>query len=568
MTAGDERSFHEEQPAIVAPAQPIVVDGNDEKRPIDELPTVSDEKAASVKQARTYSTLGKAVRAFTIVVLLVYLIWAWVVSPQLIAPWAVAIIFIILKLALHYVPNSVLIAPFNRFFGVLYAPYGRLAPRVQIAVLAAVPILIGIISIAVIGTTDNGTVAERIRSFIGMFCIIYIVYRCSRKRSAVAWNTVATGILLQFVLGLLVLKTKAGRDFFTTISHLVSGFLEFALTGCAFLFTKDICVPNMFVTSVLPAVLFFCSFIQIVYYLGGMQWLVLKFAWVMVRMMNTSGSESVVAAASPFVGQGESALLVQPFIEFMTQSELHQTMTSGFATIAGSVLIAFLGMGMDPAALISSCIMSIPCSLALSKLRLPETEESLSKGKVTVPPRKEQEANVLHAAANGAAQGVTLILLIAGSLLCIISLYNMLNFIVAQLFFLLGYTIDIRTILKYLFSPFPFFMGVPFGDILKISDLLGLKMIMNEFVGFGQLQTISGRDTKNPQPSEISQRSFLICIYALCGFANFSSIGIQIGCLGAMAPTRRDDLARLALSAMLTGTMCTYCSACIAGILL
>jgi len=316
----------------------------------------------------------------------------------------------------------------------------------------------------------------------------------------------------------------------------------------------------IFAVGVLPGILFFTSCIQILYYWGAMQWIVKKFAWIMVRLMDTSGSESVVAAASPFVGQGESALLVKPFIDDMTTSELHSTMCSGFATIAGSVLIAYISLGVDPQALITACVMSTPCSLAVSKIRYPETQESLSKGKVRIPESEDKDSNFLHAAANGAAQGVQLVALIVGTLIAVISLLALFNGLLTWFARFLGFEVlTLDMIARYIFVPFAWLMGVPSGEVLEVGGLLATKMFVNEFVAYSNFTAVK---------ASLSLRAQLLTTFSLCGFANFASIGVQIGCISAMAPKRKPDLARLAMSAMLCGTMSTFMTATIAGMLL
>jgi len=336
--------------------------------------------------------------------------------------------------------------------------------------------------------------------------------------------------------------------------------LEFSSRGAAFVLGEELIKQHIFAITVLPGVLFFASFISILYYIGAMQWVVRKFAWLMVRLMDTSGAESVVAAASPFVGQGESALLVRPFLSSMTDSELHSTMCSGFATIAGSVLMAFIALGVDAQSLITACVMSTPCSLVVAKLRHPETETSISKGQVAIP--ESEESNVLHAAANGAAQGVHLVGLIAGTLIAIISLLALVNSLLRWVGGYFGYAeLTLVIIVRYLFVPFAFFIGIPTKDIMQASALMAEKMFVNEFAAFMDLATLK-------KAGSLTVRGQLLSTFALCGFANFASIGIQIGCIGAMAPERKGDLARLAFSAMLCGTMSTFMTATIAGILL
>ncbi|KAJ9081097.1 hypothetical protein DSO57_1018256 [Entomophthora muscae] len=400
-----------------------------------------------------------------------------------------------------------------------------------------------------------------VNHFSEIAVFIALVAATSRNFKRINWHTVATGILLQLLVGLFVMKTEVGSNAFTFISSMASKLLSFAKLGSRFVFGEAVADAQVFAAIVLPAVLFFASFVQILYYIGVMQWIITKSAFFFNFVMNTTVCESVVAAASPFVGMGESALLVKPFLVDMTRSELHQVMTSGFATIAGSVLMAFIGMGLDPKSLITSCVMSIPCSLALSKMRFPEIEESKTKN-IVAHDGEERESNVLHAAANGAAQGVTLCLLIAGTLLAVTSLIALANALLGLLGSYLGYDkLTLELIGSYLFWPFAWLVGIPSRDCLKIGELLATKLFTNEFIAYDNLQAISKK-------SEITNRSIVLSTYALCGFANFASIGIQVGCLGAMAPTRKRDLAELALSSMITGTICTFVSAAIAGLLI
>ena len=298
-----------------------------------------------------------------------------------------------------------------------------------------------------------------------------------------------------------------------------------------------------------------------------------KIAVATLHVMDCSGSEAVVAAASPFVGQGESALLVKPFVEYMTRSEIHATMTSGFATIAGSVLLAYISFGVDPNILLTSCVMSSPSSLLLSKMRYPETEESMTKGKVSIPPSKEKEANFLHAATNGAATGVQIILLIGGSVLAVISLFAAADAVVGFLFSMVDVydkvnplnkdgsvpQVTIKLMLSYIFYPFAWAMGISGNEARTAGQLLAEKMLINEFVAYLSLAAAK---------SSLSVRTFKIMSFALCGFANISSIGIQIGALGTIAPTRTKDFAQLALSAMLTGTISTWLTASVAAVIL
>jgi CNT family concentrative nucleoside transporter len=283
--------------------------------------------------------------------------------------------------------------------------------------------------------------------------------------------------------------------------------------------------------------------------------------------MRVSGAEAVVAAASPFIGQGESAMLIKPFVAHLTQAELHQVMCSGFATIAGSVLVAYINLGVNGQALISSCVMSIPASLAISKLRYPEEEETLTAGRVVIPDDDEhRSANAIHAFANGAWLGLKIAGMIVATLLCIIALVGLIDGLLTWWgrYINIGpgeYDLTLELILGYLFYPVAFLLGVPRnGDLLKVSRLIGIKVIENEFVAYAALQT-------DPQYQDLSLRSRLIATYSLCGFGNLGSLGTQIGVLSQIAPGRSGDVSRLAVSALISGIISTLTSASIAGLL-
>lgn len=279
--------------------------------------------------------------------------------------------------------------------------------------------------------------------------------------------------------------------------------------------------------------------------------------------MQVSGAEAVVAAASPFIGQGESAMLIRPFVPHLTLAELHQVMTSGFATIAGSVLVAYIGMGINPQALISSCVMSIPASLAVSKLRYPETEESLTAGHVVVPEDNEDSANALHAFANGAWLGLKIAGMIMSTLLCILALLGLINGLLSWWGRYLNINdppLTIELIVGYICYPIAFLLGVSRdGDLYKVAQLIGTKLIANEFVAYIRLQN-------EPEFQTLSDRSRLIATYALCGFANIGSLGTQIGVLSQVAPSRGGDVSKLAVSALIAGAISTLTSASVAGL--
>jgi CNT family concentrative nucleoside transporter len=355
---------------------------------------------------------------------------------------------------------------------------------------------LGTIAIFLIGTftspqSADNTQGNRAISLFGLLVFIFVFYCTSNNRAAINWHTVIVGMLAQFLLALFVLRSQTGYDIFNFIAFLATSLLGFAGDGTAFLLNADAFKLGWFIIYVIPPIIFFVAFVQLLYSWGWLQWAIGKFAFFFFWSMRVSGAEAVVAAASPFVGQGESAMLIRPFIPHLTDAELHQVMTSGFATIAGSVLAAYIQMGISPTALISSCVMSIPASLAISKLRFPETEESLTAGKVVIPESgEERPQNSLHAFGSGSWLGLKIGAMIVAALLCILSLLGLVN---GLLTWWGGYlnidSLTVQLILGYLFYPVSFLLGVQRDgdDVLKVGQLIGIKIVANEFVAVSAL---------------------------------------------------------------------------------
>ncbi|KAK9723374.1 hypothetical protein K7432_001983 [Basidiobolus ranarum] len=527
---------------------------DDEKKPKSEDP---EEKPTFYQRFRL------PIHIAAIAIYTGYMIAAWILHghktlvPSLL--WA----FVSLKVMFYHVPTSIVSKPIGWVFSQLIGFAMRFPSKIRWIV--SVVFTVAFIAGTTLGLPSGGghsSLTDRVRSLGGLCAFLLLLYATSTDRKRIRWATVIGGVLMQFILGLFILKTSVGYDIFNWISHLCTSLLEFSNIGLQFIVGDSAAKAPVFAATVLPAVLFFCAIVKIVYYFGGMQWIVKKVAWFMVRVMGTSGAESTVAAASPFVGMGESSLLVLPFLETMTKSELHSTMVSGFATISGSVLVGFISMGVDPQQLITSCVMSTPCGMAISKMRVPETEEPVTRGEVHIPESEDKESNFLHAAANGAAQGVHLVFLIAATVLAFMSLLALVNALLtwAGNFINIDH-LTLQLAMGYVFVPFIWLVGIPQVDCIKVSRLMATKMFVNEFVAFDQLMAME-------KTHSLLQRTQDLAIYCLCGFANFGSVGIQIGALGSMAPSRKQDLAELAFSAMLCGTMSTLMSATIAGMLM
>ena len=391
-----------------------------------------------------------------------------------------------------------------------------------------------------------------------------VAYGLSTSRKDIKWKTVLTGIALQLVFGLFILKTPIGESIFESARAMFQNVLNYTNEGSRFIF-GDLTDPSkfgfIFAFLVLPTIIFMSSLMSVLYHIGIMQKVVELAAKLMMKVMNTSGAESLSAAANIFVGQTEAPLVVKPFVDKMTNSELMALMTGGMATVAGGVLAAYVGMGIDAGHLLAASVMSAPAALAIAKLMVPETEVSETAGIVKADLPKTN-VNLIDAAATGAGEGLHLALNVGAMLLAFIALIALLNGMIGWFGGLIGFeNLSFELIIGYLFSPFAFVMGIPWDDCLQVGILLGKKTVVNEFVAYLDLQTAV-------KAGNISERATIISTYALCGFANFSSIAIQLGGIGGIAPSRRQDLARLGVKSLIGGTLACFMTACIAGLLI
>ncbi|MBU2568375.1 MAG: NupC/NupG family nucleoside CNT transporter [Elusimicrobia bacterium] len=412
---------------------------------------------------------------------------------------------------------------------------------------------------------------------LGVIFILLVAYLMSNNRKAIKWRVVSAGLLLQLIFGILVMRTTPGRMFFDVCNRVIIRLLSFTNEGSGFLFGtiisgKPVNMGFVFAFQVLPTIIFVSSLMSIAYYLGVMQKIVEIFARIFVKIMGTSGAESLSNSANIFVGQTEAPLLIKPYVSEMTNSELMTVMVGGFATVAGGVMAAYVGMLKDyipniAGFLLTASIMAAPAGLALSKMVYPETGEPKTKGMVKIPYTKT-DVNVIDAAANGASAGLTLAFNVGGMLLAFIALIAMLNFGFAFVgniinsVFGTSVSLSLQLILSWIFSPVAWLMGVPWQDCRIVGQFLGEKLVLNEFVAYLNMMKQLVVD-----PNLIGPKAKLIASFALCGFANFSSIAIQIGGIGGIAPDRRHDLAKLGLRAMVVGTLANLMTGTIAGIL-
>lgn len=474
-------------------------------------------------------------------------------------------LFLTIRLITFYVPTRPLLMMVNWVWVRTFIPFRNLIPEKFWVPLEGLCLVITVL-VATFATpeTPESLRKDRAVSFFGYVVIYFSFFLISNQKRRIRWHTIVWGMFLQFAIALFVLRTKAGYDFFTWISFLARKLLSFSGDGAAFLTSQSFVGEGWFIITTLCSVLFFIAFIHIWYYFGVIQWLVGKFAIGCYWLLRISGAESVVVAATPFVGQGESAVLVKPFMPHCTEAEIFQILTSGFSTVSGSVLASYIHMGVNLAALITSCVMSIPASVAASKLVHPETEESLTADRVVVPEDATEEAhNVIHAFSNGAVFGLNVALSMGANILCIIALVALINALLTYFGKFWGIPqLTLEQIMGYIFYPVAFLLGASRdGDLYKVGKLLGVKIIQNEFVAFQALNN-------SPEYMAMSNRSKILATYGLCGFSNLGSCGIQLGVLTTMAPTRRGTIAKYLLFTMLVGCFCTFTSAAVAGMLM
>jgi CNT family concentrative nucleoside transporter len=423
---------------------------------------------------------------------------------------------------------------------------------------------------AVLAAAAAALNAPKIQSLVGLLVILALAYSASTNKRSIDRRTVAWGLGLQILFALLVLKTTPGQELFQTLGQGINRLLDFANVGASFVFgplgnkeawpkiMTTVLGPEgaqygvIFAFQVLPTIIYIAALFAILYYLGVMQFVVRLFAIAMRRFMKASGAEALNVAASIFMGQTEAPLTIRPYLPSMTRSELMTVMTSGMAHISGGIMAAYILFGIEARHLLTAVIMTAPGTLMMAKIFVPEIEQPKTMGTVKLDVEKT-DVNIIDAAGRGTSEGLHLALNVGAMLISFLALVAALNAALG----LVG--LSLQQILGWAFAPLAWSMGVPWQDATTVGNLLGTRMVLNEFVAYSQL---------GPLKATLDPRSFTIATFALCGFANFSSIGIQIGGIGALAPNRRHDLARLGIRAMLAGTLANFVTATIAGFLL
>ncbi|MCS7183155.1 MAG: NupC/NupG family nucleoside CNT transporter [Thermoanaerobaculum sp.] len=405
---------------------------------------------------------------------------------------------------------------------------------------------------------------ERIAAAAGLVCFLTLAYLFSVNRRAVAWRTVLWGLALQVAVALLIIKVPWGFALFSFLAKVARRFLEFSDAGSRFVF-GDAFTEHFFAFKVLPTIIFVSSTMALLYYYGILQRVVEAIGWVMMRTMKTSGAESLCGAANIFVGQTEAPLFIRPYVARLTNSELHAVMVGGFATMAAGVLAVYIGFGIPAEHLLAASVMGAPAALVMSKLMFPETGEPETRGSAKTALERSW-VNPVDAAAAGATDGLKLALNVAAMLIAFLALLALVNGLLGLVGRAVGLpALSLELIFSYLFAPAAWLVGIPWSECGQVGVLLGKKTVLNEFIAYLDLKTIMEQGGVG---TPLSDRTVAIATYALCGFANIGSVAIQIGGIGALAPNRQQDLARLGLRALLAGTLANLANAAIAGILL
>jgi concentrative nucleoside transporter, CNT family len=407
----------------------------------------------------------------------------------------------------------------------------------------------------------------RYTGILGLLTMLALAYIFSTNRRAIRVKTVAWGLGLQITFAIFVLRIDYGRRAFQVIGDAANKALSYSFFGSEFVFgplgKQSSNIGFIFAFQVLPVVIFICALFAILYHIGVMQIVIRGMAWAMTRIMGASGAESLNVAASIFMGQTEAPVTIRPFLPELTRSELMTVMTSGMAHVSGSIMAAYFAFGAEPRHVLSAVIMTAPGTILVAKMLVPETEHPKTAGTVVMPQseeEKEKHENLLGAIARGTGDGLHMALNIGAMLIAFIALIHLVDGIMGGIHnHLVWFPASLEGILGVIFAPVAWVIGIPWRDCHIIGNLLGTRMVLNELVAFSML---------GPQRAALDPRSFTIATFALCGFANLSSVGIQIGGIGALAPNKRGELARLGIRAMLAGTMANLMSASIAGMLL
>ncbi|XP_034838351.1 uncharacterized transporter YutK [Maniola hyperantus] len=409
---------------------------------------------------------------------------------------------------------------------------------------------------------DTRHYPERLISLLGLSVLLLLAFVFSSSPGRINWRTVIMGLLIQFLFGVLFIRWDAGRYALQCFSDKVATFLSYGVDGAAFVF-GDMLVRDekVFAFSTLPVIFFFSMLVEVLFFWGALQWFCLKLGRLLQTATATTVCESVIAVGNVFLGQSESVLIIKPYLPLLTPSELHVVMASGFATVSGTILAAYIGFGAEPAHLVTASVMSAPAAICYAKLLMPETRRSLTSVD-NIQSVEKQDQSALSAATRGATNGIALVLNIVANLVAFVSFIAFLNGVVGYCGGLLGNPdINLEWIFGKIFIPLCWLMGVPWEECENVGTLIGLKTIVNEFVAYQRMGQMKKEGLLSP-------RAELIATYSLCGFTNPASAGIMIGAIASMAPNQRETLSSIAVRAFFAGCGICFMTACIAGVLM
>ncbi|XP_072478994.1 sodium/nucleoside cotransporter 2-like [Notamacropus eugenii] len=479
-------------------------------------------------------------------------------------------LFVLTCLGLFFLAYSLIKRHFGQKLLRYGKPFGNSQLRLWLKWGLMVVALVGLFLWLVLDTAQK---PKQLISFAGICMFLIILFACSKHHFAVSWRTVFWGLMLDFALGILVIRTDPGFAAFQWLGQQVQVFISYTVAGSSFVF-GNVLISDVFAFQVVPVIVFFSCVMSILYYLGIMQWVIVKIAWMLQITLDTTATETVNVAGNIFLGMTEAPLLIRPYLPDMTSSEVHAVMTGGFATMSATVFGAYISFGIDPASLVSASVMAAPGSLALSKLVYPEVEESKFKNKEGVKVSHGDQKNILEAASSGAADSIGLIANIAVNLITFLAVLAFINAALSWL----GEMVNIKgltfqVICSYILQPIVFMMGVDWADCPMVAEMLGIKFFLNEFVAYEQLsqyknKRLSGiEEWVGGEKQWISVRAEVITTFALCGFANLGSMGITLGALTSIVPQRKSDFAKVVTRALLTGSCVSLVNSCVAGIL-
>ncbi|XP_035735602.1 solute carrier family 28 member 3-like isoform X1 [Vespa mandarinia] len=419
-------------------------------------------------------------------------------------------------------------------------------------------ILTAIVAFLIIDTLHS---TSRLISGLGVIILLLLGWIFSKHPAHINWRPVLCGVIMQFLFGLFTLRWSVGRNIFDCISNKITTFLDYAKEGDEFIFSEELVQKGIFAFSVIPVIFFFSCFIQILYYIGVMQWVVMKFGWGLQCIMGTTICESLNSVSNTFIGMTESLLLIKPYISKLTSSEMHAVMCSGFASVSGSVFAAYVKFGADPAHLLIASVMSAPAALCYSKLFYPETEESQTNSD-NIQLEKSNDSGILDAASNGALAAIPVILGIIANIIAFISFVAFINGLLFWFGQLLGFNDwNFQYFLSKIFMPLSWIMGVPWNECEDVGYLIGIKTVINEFIAYKELGIYK-------KQNRLSVRSEAIATYALCGFSNPACIGIMIGSLSNLAPNKKKEITAVTIRAFISGSAVCFLTASVAGMLI